>query len=341
MSNLVATVKTPTIPRLFTPQLLMPDTLPSAKKKSAANGSFITPLRYPGGKGRLGPWLAQLMRHNKISGGWYSEPYAGGAGAALFLLMRGYVNHIVINDADPVVNAFWRAATEETDALVSKIKTTPVNMDTWVKQKEILEAPEKYDLVEVGFATFFLNRTNRSGILSAGVIGGKAQQGNWKLDARYNIEELSARISKIGEMSKSITVYGMDALHFLKEVVPTFPDKCLVNLDPPYYVKGSLLYRNHYRPEDHAAIAECVAKADYPVLVTYDDCPEIRALYQSVEAVNFSLYYSTHLARPKASEVMFYKNLELPFDPEMTRRNQLRQQALTNGAMLSQSVLTN
>lgn len=320
--------------------LAMPDTAP-AKKKPASNGAFLTPLRYPGGKGRLGPWLAQLMRHNKISGGWYSEPYAGGAGAALFLLMRGYVDHIVINDADPVVNAFWRAATEQTSELVAKIKSTPVNMDTWAKQKEVLDAPEKFDLVEVGFATFFLNRTNRSGILSAGVIGGKAQEGTWKLDARYNIEELSARITKIGEMSKHITVYGMDALDFLKDIAPTFPQKCLVNLDPPYYVKGSLLYRNHYKPDDHAAIAECVEQANYPVLVTYDDCPEIRELYQSVESVNFSLYYSTHLARPKASEVMFYKNLELPFDPAMTRRNQLRQQALTNGATLSQSVFTN
>ena len=125
-----------------------------------------------------------------------------------------YADHIVINDADPVVNGFWRAATEKTEELVAKIKSTPVNMDTWAKQKEVLDAPENFDLVEIGFATFFLNRTNRSGILSAGVIGGKSQEGNWKLDARYNIEELSARITKIGEMSKHITVYGMDALDF-------------------------------------------------------------------------------------------------------------------------------
>lgn len=302
-------------------------------------GAFITPLRYPGGKGRLGPWLAQVMRHNKISGGWYVEPYAGGAGAALFLLMRGYVDHIVINDADPVVFAFWKAATEHSNDLVAKVRTTPVTMRTWERQKAVIESPGAHDVVEVGFAAFFLNRTNRSGILSAGVIGGKDQNGPWKLDARYNKEDLSQRISKIGSMSKHITVLGMDALDLLTDVAPGFPSKCLVYLDPPYFVKGSLLYRNHYQPEDHASIAHCVVQADYPVIVTYDDCPEVRRLYAGLDAAQFSLHYSTHLARPKTSEVLFYRNLALPFEPQLTRGYQL-QHARTKGAMLSQSVFT-
>ncbi|WP_313281586.1 DNA adenine methylase [Delftia tsuruhatensis] len=317
----------------------MPE-VPPKKQKVAPNGSFVTPLRYPGGKGRLGPWLSQVMRHNRISGGTYVEPYAGGAGAALFLLMRGYVNDIVINDADPIVFSFWKAATKNNKELVKKIKTTPINMDTWYQQKKIIESPGAFDLVEVAFATFFLNRTNRSGILSAGVIGGKAQAGTWRLDARYNVGDLGARVEKIGEMSKHITVYGSDALEILQNVVPEIGKKCLVYLDPPYYVKGSLLYRNHYKPEDHSEIAACVVKAEYPLLVTYDDCAEIRALYREIESVNFSLHYSTHTARPKASEILFYKNIELPFDPALTRRNQLCQQALTKGEMLSQKEFT-
>lgn len=263
------------------------------------------------------------MEFNQISGGWYVEPYAGGAGAALYLLSQGHVDHIVINDIDPIVHAFWTAATKNTRALISKVRTTPVTIDTWELQKSIVDAPELHDCVELGFAAFFLNRTNRSGILSAGVIGGRAQDGPWKIDARYNTGELCDRIQRIGTFAKRITVLSMDALYLLVDVAPGFPKDCLVYLDPPYFVKGSLLYRNHYQPEDHAAISHCVAEADYPVVVTYDDCPEVRSIYQSVDSATFSLHYSTHKARPRASEVLFYKNLDIPFDPSMTRSFQV------------------
>jgi DNA adenine methylase len=301
----------------------------------------MTPLRYPGGKGRLGPWLAQVLRHNKISGGWYVEPYAGGAGAAFYLLMQGFVDHIVINDADPVIYAFWQAATRHTNSLIQLIKKTPVSMQTWEKQRVVIANPNQYDIVEVGFAAFFLNRTNRSGILSAGVIGGKNQTGPYKLDARFNETDLLGRIEKIGAMTNHITVLGLDAVELLTNAGPGFPEKCLVYLDPPYYVKGSLLYRNHYQPEDHFAVAESVLQATYPVIVTYDDCPEIRDLYKNISTVNFELHYSTHVARPKASEALFYKNLTLPTMPEMTRRFHLSQQARTKQATLSQNVLIN
>lgn len=310
------------------------------RPNETAGGKFTTPLRYPGGKGRLGPWIAEIMRHNRISGGWYIEPYAGGAGAALFLLTQGYVDHIVINDADPIVYAFWKAATERNSELLATIQKTPVTMDTWQRQREVIATPGKHNLVEVAFATFFLNRTNRSGILSAGVIGGKAQTGNYKLDARYNVADLVNRIKTIGAYRSRMTVLGIDALDLLTDVAPGFPRECLVYLDPPYYVKGSLLYRNHYVHEDHAAIAACVEDAAYPLIVTYDDCHEVRQLYSSFKSTNFELHYSTHSARPLTSEVLFYKNIELPSAPAMTRATHLTQHARTNGAMASQKMLS-
>lgn len=313
----------------------------SQPRDTTAGSLFATPLRYPGGKGRLGPWISQIMRHNRISGGWYIEPYAGGAGAALFLLTQGFVDHIVINDADPIVHAFWRAATERNGELLAMIRKTPVTMATWVRQRKVIAAPSEHSFVEVAFATFFLNRTNRSGILSAGVIGGKAQDGNYKLDARYNITDLVARIKVIGTLARRMTVLGIDALDLLTDVAPGFPEQCLVYLDPPYYVKGSLLYRNHYAHDDHAAIARCVADASYPLIVTYDNCPEVRNLYSSFDSSTFELHYSTHSARPLTREVLFYRNLTLPSEPTMTRSNHLPQQARMKGAMWSQNVLSN
>lgn len=281
---------------------------------------FGTPLRYPGGKGRLGPWLAKLMRHNRISGGWYAEPYAGGAGAAIYLLSMGYVNHIVINDLDPAIYSFWWAMLNESEGVIRKVETTPVTIEEWHKQKFVLSNLEAHDPVEVAYATFFLNRTNRSGILSAGVIGGKEQNGNYKLDARFNRDDLVRRIKSIANLKNNISLYNKDAAVFIGDLSDMLPTKSLVYLDPPYYVKGSQLYRNHYAPGDHAAISSITQSLKTPWIVTYDNCGPILDLYKECQSVEFSLHYSTAMARPLATEVMFYGNLDLPSDPIMSRR---------------------
>jgi DNA adenine methylase len=281
---------------------------------------YVTPLRYPGGKARLGPWIADLMRHNRISGGWYVEPYAGGAGAALYLLTRGFVDHIVINDADPVVAAFWWAVVNDTDRFLALLRDTQVTMDEWHRQRAIHAAPVgTHHPTEIGFATFFLNRTNRSGILSGGVIGGLNQTGPYKIDARYNKPELVSRIELIASMRRHISVYGYDALRLLQEMEPVLPARSLIYLDPPYFDKGSQLYRNFYAPGDHAEIARTVAELQTPWLVSYDNCEEIRNLYREHESVEFSLRYSTSLARPHATEVMFYSGIELHDEPRLRR----------------------
>lgn len=285
--------------------------------------SFFTPLRYPGGKGRMGPWIAELLRHNNISGGWYVEPYAGGCGAALFLLIHGYVDRIVINDADPVIFSFWKAVTEQPDELIAKIKNTRVSMTAWRDQREILATAEAHSQLDVAFATFFLNRTNRSGILAGGVIGGKSQSGDWKLGARFNKEDLIERIRVIGKLSKRISVYGLDAIDLLDTIESILPKKSLIYLDPPYFQKGAQLYRNFYEPDDHATIAKRVAELKVPVIVTYDNAKEISALYRSFDQVEFCLRYSTHQARPQATELLIYKNLSLQSAPELTRARTL------------------
>lgn len=286
-------------------------------------GFFASPLRYPGGKGRLGPWLATVIEANDLRGGWYVEPYVGGAGAALYLLLQKHVEHIVINDADPLIHAFWQSVVNDSVAFEAMIRETPVTMDSRERFSAMVARPEHHSSRELGFAAFFLNRTSRSGILAGGVIGGKEQAGGYKLDARYSHEDLISRVRAIGRLRKQITVLGMDALDLLLDCSPGFPDKSLVYLDPPYYVKGSQLYRNHYQHADHEAIAHCAQHAKHPLLITYDDCPEIRDLYNGMSSSNFSLQYSTHLARPKASEVMFYANLRLPAPPTLTRGAQL------------------
>ncbi len=280
---------------------------------------FVTPLRYPGGKGRLGRWLGELLRYNRISGGLFIEPYAGGAGAATYLLLEGYVNHIVINDIDPLVHAFWWTVLNDTDKLLAMIKETPVTIDTWNKLKLLTRAPNNHTKTELGFATLFLNRTNRSGILDGGVIGGKKQDGPYKLDARYNQNELCRRIQRIAARRHCIDLYQMDALELLAIYKGQLPSKALVYLDPPYYEKGSELYTNFYKPGDHARIASVIASIMSPWLVTYDDCGPIRTLYKQFPMTIFPIKYSTGIKRREANEVMFYHNVRLPREPVLIR----------------------
>lgn len=281
--------------------------------------SFVTPLRYPGGKGRLGAWLAQLLRHNGLDGGLYVEPYAGGAGAAMYLLTNEHVERIAINDLDPVIHAFWWAVLNDTQRLIEMIRETPVDIDTWHAQRAIVEEPEAIDRTTLGFATFYLNRTNRSGMIKGGVIGGLKQTGKYLIDARFNKEKLIERVAKIGKMRDRIDLFNMDALELLTHPQLDIGRKSLIYLDPPYFEKGSQLYRNHYQPNDHRQIANTVMNINTPWLVTYDNCSEINALYQEAESVEFSLHYSTHMLRPKATEAMFYGNVELHTAPTLRR----------------------
>jgi DNA adenine methylase len=286
-------------------------------------GAFVSPLRYPGGKGRLGPWIASLLKANHLEGGCYVEPYAGGAGVAMYLLLRKHVRRIVINDVDPAVYAFWRTIVQAPEALVHEIHAREPTLETRTYARDVLANMGAHSTSEIAFATFFLNRTSRSGILNGGVIGGKAQNGDYKLDARYNRSDLIARIRAIAVERKHIQVYGLDAIDFLNKVKSKLPKKTLIYLDPPYYVKGSQLYRNCYEHEDHIGVAAIAKGLAHPTIITYDDVPAIRKIYKGMNSPLVSLHYSTHTERPLTSEVMFYAGLTLPMPPTMTRGDQL------------------
>lgn len=275
--------------------------------------SFFTPLRYPGGKGKLANFVREVFRDNKLIGGHYVEPYAGGAGIAMELLVLEYASHVHINDINPAVWAFWHAVITDTDSLCRLIHDTTVTVDEWRSQKEVQKNPEQYSLTELGFSTFFLNRCNRSGILNAGVIGGLQQNGKWKLNARYNKEDLVRRIELIARHRDQISLTCQDAVQFVKKLAPNLPKESLIYLDPPYYVKGGDLYEHHYTPEDHQSIATLVRKlTDVHWMVSYDDVPEIRRLYPELPLLSYTLSYTAQ-ARTRGNEIIFFApSLQIP-----------------------------
>lgn len=264
-----------------------------------------SPLRYPGGKQILSRVLGHLIRINGAEGGTYIEPYAGGAGAALGLLYGEYVRNVWINDADPCVYAMWAAALRQTEALVARIQDTPLSVREWRRQREVYEKPRKASQLDLGFATLYLNRCNRSGIIAgAGPIGGLSQTGAWKIDARFNRETLSRRVRRIAEYRDRIQVSNLDGIELLKKVeVLAAREKAFVYLDPPYFVKGKDLYLNFYTAEDHQRLAAFLRSAQFKWVLSYDNVPEIRLLYAGLHQTTFSLDYSAR-ERRKGREVM-------------------------------------
>lgn len=274
---------------------------------------FNTPLRYPGGKGKLTDFIKLVFEQNDLLDGHYVEPYAGGAGIAINLLLHGYASCIHLNDINPAVYAFWNAVLSDHEALCGLIRDAVVTMDEWHRQKAILSNPTNYSPLEIAFSTFFLNRTNRSGIIWGGVIGGKNQDGPWKLDARFNKADLIGRIERIALYRSRIRVYNRDAADLITNVLPTLPKKSLAYLDPPYYVKGEGLYENHYLHADHVAIANLVkTKIGCPWIVSYDHAPEIVNMYRGFPTIEYGINYSAQ-DRYKGAEVMFFsKDLVIP-----------------------------
>jgi len=266
---------------------------------------FKSPLRYPGGKGALADFMKLVVRESELSDGHYAEVYAGGAAIAWSLLFSEYVQDVHINDLNPSIYAFWRSVFDQTDELCDLIETVDVTMEEWHRRREIQASSATHSVLELVFSTFFLNRTNRSGILRGGVIGGKEQKGKWKLDARFNKADLIARIRRIARYRDRVHIYRADAADFIREQLPRLPQNTLVYLDSPYYRKGKELYEDHYNADDHAGIAGLVAGLGQPWIVSYDAVPEVIRLYGRFRSLEYRVSYSAQ-DQYAGSEVMFF-----------------------------------
>ncbi len=280
---------------------------------------FYSPLRYPGGKGKLEPFMELLIRQTGHLGGTYVEPFAGGAGIALELLEKEIVNDIVINDLDKGIYSFWRAILTETDRFINDIRNVELTIDEWNKQRQEIENCNRYRY-ELGFATFYLNRTNRSGIIKGGVIGGTEQAGNWKIDARFNREVLIERIIKIAKRKKQIHLYNKDVSSFIQKYLPRYEQNAFVYSDPPYFGKGKQLYLNFFSYDDHVRIERMIDnQVNCDWVITYDDVQEIADIYQNHILKRFDLNYSAAIKR-KASEIIIFRRRDMiPTDSQLQK----------------------
>ena len=270
---------------------------------------YVSPLRYPGGKARLGPLLADLLReqHHPVPR-VFVEPFAGGAGAGLYLLRQGVVDRLVLNDAHPGVAAFWRSIVTYPEEFCTLIRETSASLENWYWARDVLQnASLSTDDLTLGFATFFLNRTNRSGILmNAYPIGGLDQAGKYKIGDRYNQDALVERVRAIAAMSARITVTQEDGTDLLARAGDLgSADEVFALVDPPYVGMGHRLYELAFTQEDHERLDAVLKSAPYRWVLTYDDAPLVRGLYPPDWCEEFGMSYSAARAY-RGQEIMVF-----------------------------------
>jgi DNA adenine methylase len=271
---------------------------------------YISPLRYPGGKGKLGPYFARILASQSTPITTYAEPYAGGAGAGLYLLSHGHIDQLLINDLNPGIAAFWRSILTRGDEFVGLVQSEPITLESWHRHRAIYLHPEGRDDLELGFSTFFLNRCNRSGILTARPIGGLDQAGRWKIDARFNRDALVERIRYIQSMGRRIAVAQKPALDFLT-TVSRKKNPVLLYVDPPYLIKGEELYMSSHSWSDHEKLAKALDRLRHPWILTYDVDERVRRLYPNNRCLRYSISHTAQTQKVGREFMLFSRGLRV------------------------------
>ncbi|MGA5467142.1 DNA adenine methylase [Mycobacterium sp. NPDC050041] len=275
---------------------------------------YISPLRYPGGKARIAPFAAQLLAVQRPRARRYAEPFAGGAGSALTLLVGEHVDLIHINDLDPGIAAFWRCVFNQTKRFVRLVEDAELSIDAWHSAREIYLSPKRHSDLDLGFATFFLNRCNRSGILSARPIGGLEQTGQWGIDARFNRSELAERISFVGSFRRRVQLTELDARDFLDLLTP-HRRELVAYVDPPYLGQGDKLYLDKLSEADHRDLAEKLRRSPLNWFLTYDSDDRVTdELYVNLRCAEFDIKHTAQVNHVGTEFVVFADNLFVPDD---------------------------
>ena len=272
-----------------------------------------SPLRYPGGKTKLFPYMQKILEINNLQNATYVEPFAGGCGLAISLLKNDLVQDIIINDYDYAIYSFWYSILHNTDEFCERIQNVVINVEQWDAQREVYLNQNQNSLLDVGFSTFFLNRTNRSGIINGGIIGGRDQNSEYTIDCRFNKTNLIKKIREIAGYSDRIQLYNKDVFDLIDDNIVQMPtSNTFIYFDPPYVKKGKQLYKNFFDLKDHADLRDSITNIGQKWLTTYDHTDEIAILYQNYQQDVIEINYSAGTKKLGRELAIFSNNLNMP-----------------------------
>lgn len=272
----------------------------------------LSPLRYPGGKTKFYPYVRDILECNNLLGQTYIEPFAGGAGLAIKLLLNEDVKRIVINDYDPSIYAFWYSVLNCTEELCDLIRETDISPLEWQRQRAIYLRGDISNSLALGFSTFYLNRTNVSGIIKGGMIGGIKQESTDNIDARFNKSNLILKIQNISKYKEQIVLYNLDAKELLQPKYLNRFYNVFINFDPPYVRKGAQLYQNSFKEEDHKSLSRIISECGRKWIVTYDICTLVSDLYSDYRFSYLDVTYTVQKSKKEKEYIFFSNNLNLP-----------------------------
>jgi DNA adenine methylase len=273
---------------------------------------LISPLRYPGSKAGLVEYVAMVINENMLTGCRFYECHAGGASLGLGLLSRGLISRLTLIEKDPLLYAFWKSVVVDPERLCQKIRELQVTLATWnhFQKYRSTDALKRFEILDLGVAALFFNRTNFSGVLSAGPIGGMNQKSEYAIACRFNKDVIIERILAIGARRTEFSVVHCDAVTYLQRREHRFANEALIYLDPPYYSQGPRLYRYSYSKRQHRRLATYICAQAFSWLVSYDRHPSIEALFHGQRIVPITLNYAVKQAR--RAEELLISNLPLP-----------------------------
>ena len=274
----------------------------------------FTPLRYPGGKSWLFEYVSAFLEFHDIHLGTVVEPFAGSASISVGLLKNKLADEAYICEKDPLISSFWDVALTANDELIENVRRLSVSISTWKKFKKYLrpDAVTRFSTMELATAFVFYNRTNYSGILKAGPIGGKRQESKYNIKCRFNKEYVCQKIATLDSLSGKIHVIRGDGIRFIREYSRrSHGEDQFFYIDPPYYDAGKVLYRNYFEVEDHIRLANTLEPLTEPWLLSYDDVDFIHHTY---EGTKLQFVYSDRQAGNLRREVreLLLSNKEIP-----------------------------
>jgi DNA adenine methylase len=272
--------------------------------------------------------MATFLEANLLSGVEFYEPFAGSAGVGLNLLQQGFVSRLALIELDPLMGAFWIAATQYNDDLRRLIENCTVDLETWKKMRRLSERfknvstslSEPRKIVAAGFAALFLNRTSFSGLLNSGPIGGFSQSSAYGLGCRFNKRRLDEQLENIGRVASRISIVHGCGLAFMRDRRRNFErSHNFFYVDPPYFSQGRRLYRSWFSSEQHRELASILSGSRFPWLLSYDRCEQTEELYRENNIAHVRFMYSAKVRRPEKEIMIASDDLVYPGEAELLR----------------------